>query len=385
MGYGTRARIEAERALFEWLQDTAGLPGGRAHGIANALSNRSQLIIKRKALLNILKAPDKGARAPELFEVLLDRKIIALERGDLRHPGPNDIFTIHPPSLDEAKDGASRQGDSHQTPRLSAFRPASQFIGSRMHRLTDAPLQTERNIDRLRMLDSWLAQAETHPPIAATLNQRAYEIFNDEKALSEHLDGSFGRLLKRIGVDNETLHIINLDRQRLEAFIPHDSAAPILVVENGDTYESLKYVLGEAGRGRVLGQQLGGIVYGAGGAVCTPGLLDETLAGVNYRKDHVLYWGDIDRSGVAEVSHAREVCNVSIRLAKPFYRKMVQLQKERLRMGFEIEMAPRQSFPEHLDEISREVPLFARWMFLQTIREGKRIPQEVIPLEVLLE
>lgn len=391
MGYGTRERIEAERALFEWLQDTAGLPGGRAHGIANALSNRPQLIIKRKALLNILKAPDKGARAPELFEVLLDRKIIALERGDLRHPGTNDIFAIHPPRLDGAQndarqqDGAHQQGDSHQTPWLSAFRPASQFIGIRMHRLADAPLQTERNIDRLRMLDSWFARTETHLPITATLNQRAYEIFNDEKALSEHLDGSFGRLLKRIGVDNDAPHIIDLGRQRLEAFVPHDSTAPILVVENGDTYESLKYALGEAGRGRVLGQQLGGIVYGAGGAVCTPGLLDETLAGVNYRKDHVLYWGDIDRSGVAEVSHAREVCNVSIRLAKPFYRKMVQLQKERLRMGFEIEAAPRQSFPEHLDEVSREVPLFARWMFLQTIRGGKRIPQEIIPLEVLLE
>lgn len=397
MGYGTREHIEAERALFEWLQDTAGLPGGRAHGIANSLSNRPQLTIKRKALLNILKAPDKGARAPELFEVLLDRKIIALERGDLRHPGPNDIFTIHPPRLDGAQndarqqndahpqDGTHQQGDSHQAPRLSTFRPASQFIGIRMQRLADAPLQTERNIDRLLMLDSWFARTETHHPIAATLNQRAYEIFNDEKALSEHLDGSFGRLLKRIGVDNDALHIIDLDRQCLEAFIPHDSTAPILVVENGDTYESLKYVLGEAGRGRVLGQQLGGIVYGAGGAVCTPGLLDETLAGVNYRKDHVLYWGDIDRSGVAEVSRAREVCNVSIRLAKPFYRKMVQLQKERLRMGFEIEAAPRQSFPEHLDEVSREVPLFARWMFLQTIREGKRIPQEIIPLEVLLE
>lgn len=90
MGYGTRERIEVEQELFEWLQDTAGLPGGMAHGIANSLSNRAQLTIKRKALLNVLKAPDKGVQAPELFEVMLDRKIIALERGDLRHPGQNE-------------------------------------------------------------------------------------------------------------------------------------------------------------------------------------------------------------------------------------------------------------------------------------------------------
>lgn len=391
MGYGTRERIEAEEALFEWLRNSAGLPSGRAHGIASALSNRPQLTIKRRALLNVLETPDKSEEASGLFAALIDCKIIALERGNMQQPGPNDIFTIHPPRLDEAQislcqsGSAHQQGGSHQALQPSAFRPASQFLNSRMHRLADAPLQTERNIDKLRMLDSWLARAETHPPIAATLNQRAYEIFNDEKALSEHHDGSFGRLLKRIGIDTDTLHVIDLGNPRLETFIPHGSTAPILVVENGDTYESLKYVLGEAGRVSVLGQQLGGIVYGAGSAVCTPRLLDETLAGVNYRKDHVLYWGDIDRSGVSEISHAREICDVSIHLAKPFYHKMVQLQKERLRMGFEIEITQRQSFPEHLDEISREVPLFARWMFLQTIREGKRIPQEIIPLEVLLE
>lgn len=379
MGYGTSERVLAEGALLTWLTDSAGLPESRARGVANSLANRPQLAIKRKALMHVLDTFVGHERSVEFFNMLIESHVLELQKGDGGRPGPTDTFAIRPPTAS----GNHKTATSKPAPQ--AFRPCSAFLRTRKRELVQVPLQTERNLEKLRSLDRWLAQAEITPPVPATDKQRAYEIFNDEKALSEHLDGSFGRLLKRIGVDNETLHIIDLDRQRLEAFIPHGSTAPILVVENGDTYESLKYVLGEAGRDRVLGQQLGGIVYGAGGAVCTPGLLDETLSGVNYRKDHVLYWGDIDRSGVAEVSRAREVCNVSIRLAKPFYRKMAQLQKERLHRGFDIEMAPRQSFPEHLDEISREVPLFARWMFLQTIREGKRIPQEIIPLEVLLE
>lgn len=379
MGYGTSERVLAEGALLTWLTDSAGLPEDRARGVANSLANRPQLAIKRKALMHVLDTFVGHERSVEFFNMLIESHVLELQKGDGGRPGPTDTFAIRPP----AASGNHKTATSKPAPQ--AFRPCSAFLRTRKRELAQVPLQTERNLEKLRSLDRWLAQAEITPPVPATDKQRAYEIFNDEKALSEHLDGSFGRLLKRIGVDNETLHIIDLDRQRLEAFIPHGSTAPILVVENGDTYESLKYVLGEAGRDRVLGQQLGGIVYGAGGAVCTPGLLDETLSGVNYRKDHVLYWGDIDRSGVAEVSRAREVCNVSIRLAKPFYRKMAQLQKERLHRGFDIEMAPRQSSPEHLDEISREVPLFARWMFLQTIREGKRIPQEIIPLEVLLE
>ena len=379
MGYGTSERVLAEGALLTWLTDSAGLPESRARGAANSLANRPQLAIKRKALMHVLDTFVGHERSVEFFNMLIESHVLELQKGDGGRPGPTDTFAIRPPTAS----GNHKTATSKPAPQ--AFRPCSAFLRTRKRELAQVPLQTERNLEKLRSLDRWLAQAEITPPVPATDKQRAYEIFNDEKALSEHLDGSFGRLLKRIGVDNETLHIIDLDRQRLEAFIPHGSTAPILVVENGDTYESLKYVLGEAGRDRVLGQQLGGIVYGAEGAVCTPGLLDETLSGVNYRKDHVLYWGDIDRSGVAEVSRARGVCDVSIRLAKPFYRKMAQLQKERLHRGFDIEMAPRQSFPEHLDEISREVPLFARWMFLQTIREGKRIPQEIIPLEVLLE
>lgn len=379
MGYGTSERVLAEGALLTWLTDSAGLPESRARGVANSLANRPQLAIRRKALMHVLDTFVGHERSVEFFNMLIESHVLELQKGDGGRSGPTDTFAIRPPTAS----GNHKTATSKPAPQ--AFRPCSAFLRTRKRELAQVPLQTERNLEKLRSLDRWLAQAEITPPVPATDKQRAYEIFNDEKALSEHLDGSFGRLLKRIGVDNETLHIIDLDRQRLEAFIPHGSTAPILVVENGDTYESLKYVLGEAGRDRVLGQQLGGIVYGAGGAVCTPGLLDETLSGVNYRKDHVLYWGDIDRSGVAEVSRARGVCDVSIRLAKPFYRKMAQLQKERLHRGFDIEMAPRQSFPEHLDEISREVPLFARWMFLQTIREGKRIPQEIIPLEVLLE
>lgn len=75
---------------------------------------------------------------------------------------------------------------------------------------------------------------------------------------------------------------------------------------------------------------------------------------------------------------------MDIRLARPFYRKMVQLQKARERRGFEVESACKQAFPEQLDEIAREIPLFARWTFLQTVREGKRIPQEIVQLKDLL-
>lgn len=379
MGYGTSERVLAEGALFTWLTDSAGLPKGGARGVANSLANRPQLVIKRKALMHVLDTFVEHERTAEFFSMLIESHILELQKGDSEHPGPTDTFAIHPPAA------SGKHKPAASTPAPQAFHPCSAFLHSRKRELAQVPLQTERNLEKLHRLDRWLAQAEITPPVPATDKQRAYEIFNDEKAFDEHKDGSLDRLLKRLGVDADVLGITDLKRPCLETFIPHQSKGPILVVENGDSFESLRFILGEKGRTHVLGLRLSGVVYGAGGAVCTPGLLDQTLRNIGYTLPYVLYWGDIDRSGVALISQAREVSGIEIRLARPFYREMVQLQKVRERAGFEVEVACRQAFPAELDEIVREVPLSARWTFLQTIREGKRIPQEIVQLEHLLK
>lgn len=63
---------------------------------------------------------------------------------------------------------------------------------------------------------------------------------------------------------------------------------------------------------------------------------------------------------------------------------MVQLQKKRLRTGFELEAANNQLLPEEVIAIAQELPLTTRVTFLQVIHEGKRIPQEIISLGELL-
>ena len=101
---------------------------------------------------------------------------------------------------------------------------------------------------------------------------------------------------------------------------------------------------------------------------------------VGYRLPYVLYCGDIDRSGACIVLQARAANDIEIRLARGMYKAMVRKQKERMRQGWEMEAAARQAFPERLDEIAKEIPLFARWQFLCAIRENKRIPQEILAL-----
>lgn len=407
MGYGVRERFELESTAFNWLADEAGVPEKRAHGIAHCLANRAQPVIKRKALMHLLNSHVGAEKTSHLLHQMTASGLITLQKGSPQQLSPHDVIGIHPPARNTSECPITGEPTPTCTPAVAAapattgaknasptstaasvctaFQPSSSFLSSKMPALAQERNQLERNMDKLLLLDQWLKQAELHPPRPASPNQRAYEIFNNEKALDPHLEGPFCRLLKRLGTGADALHLTTFDEPDLLAtFIPHGSKGPILVVENGDTFETMRHVLGTRRRAKILGEELGGIIYGAGGTVCTPGLLDHTLDYVGYTNDYVLYWGDIDRSGIALVSKLRKTSTVSIRLARPFYRKMVQLQKARERLGIEAESACNQAFPEALNEISREIPLFARWMFLKTIREGKRIPQEIVQLKHLL-
>ncbi|MEE0475894.1 MAG: DUF2220 family protein [Collinsella stercoris] len=412
VGYGVRERFELENTAFNWLTDEAGVPEKRAHGIAHCLADRAQPVIKRKALTHLLNSHVGAEKASQLLHQMQASGLIALEKGSSHQASPHDVFNIHPATRRTSRpSNADEPAPAHKTataatPAVPAtpattggmdtsptpttasaqevFRPSSSLLSSKMPALAQDPNQLQRNLDKLRLLDQWLEQTKCQPPLPASLNQRAYEIFNNEKALDPHLDGSFCRLLRRLDVGDDALRLTVFAEPDLATFIPYGSKGPILVVENGDTFATMRHVLGARPNAKVLGQQLGGVIYGAGGTVCTPGLLDRTLDYIGYTGEHVLYWGDIDRSGVALISRLREVSAVDIRLARPFYRKMVQLQKARERRGFEVEGACKQVLPEQLDEIAREIPLFARWAFLQTIREGKRIPQEIVQLKDLL-
>lgn len=409
VGYGVRERFELENTAFNWLTDEAGVPEKRAHGIAHCLADRAQPVIKRKALTHLLNSHVGAENASRLLHQMQASGLIALEKGSSHQASPHDVFSIHPAIRRASRpSNADEPAPAHKTATAAtpttpattggvntsptpttasvqeAFRPSSSLLSSKMPALAQDPNQLQRNLDKLRLLDQWLEQTECQPPLPASLNQRAYEIFNNEKALDPHLDGSFCRLLRRLDIGDDALRLTVFAEPDLATFIPYGSKGPILVVENGDTFATMRHVLGARPNAKVLGQQLGGVIYGAGGTVCTPGLLDRTLDCIGYTGEHVLYWGDIDRSGVALISRLREVSAVDIHLARPFYRKMVQLQKARERRGFEVESACKQAFPEQLDEIAHEIPLSARWTFLQTVREGKRIPQEIVQLKDLL-
>ena len=374
----TDGQVQRGRAVERWLTGTVGLDADRARFIACNLADRSTPRVKRRALLNILQMRlDKEAALDLLAQLVRAGVLVAEPGGDPRDGG--EAFAIRYDAVDgPAADGAD--GLDGGTPCFT-----SEAMASRAAELAKSPGKLERFAAELRALDAWLSASEGVEPARATLGQRSFEVFNDEKALNEHNAMTFVKFLRGAGILPDELRLTAFPEPPLEAFVPHGARDPIVVVENRDTYQTLRYVLSLDSRFDLFGQRVGGVVYGAGTQAGTEGLIDRTLEALGYRLPYVLYCGDIDRSGVSIVSLAREANRTQVRLARGMYKAMARKQRERTRRGLPVEEAARQSYPEHLDAISREVPLTARWLFLQTVRGNGRIPQEILTLEDYLE
>lgn len=102
--------------------------------------------------------------------------------------------------------------------------------------------------------------------------------------------------------------------------------------------------------------QIGGVIFGWARASAHPAYLTQHSNRLATPLGHVLYWGDAGYSGIQEPIRARKANRTEISLASPFYRKMIKLQKTRLRTGYLLEEAGNQPFLEELSTIAQEAP-----------------------------
>ena len=118
------------------------------------------------------------------------------------------------------------------------------------------------------------------------------------------------------------------------------------------------------------------------GGVCKASVshaLDDYLAEIGYRFNYVYYVGDIDREGARIVEQARNANVVEIRLHAGMYRAMLAEHKRRVKAGGECEpAAANQGVPQNLAATIKDLPMVTRVQFRNVLREGGRIPQEIL-------
>ena len=249
-----------------------------------------------------------------------------------------------------------------------------------------APQRTQHNemsnrkiAEEIAIIQAWIEQNRGADTPVASRRQRAYQIFNDEKAF----DGKHGeRLIRRMtekGISMQAIKVAPNRPVHFTGFFTLGADKPFIMVENLDTYDEIVKLLRGRKHAKLFGIKVGGVIFGGGCKASVSHALDDYLAEIGYRFNYVYYVGDIDREGARIVEQARNANVVEIRLHAGMYRAMLAEHKRRVKAGGECEpAAANQGVPQNLAATIKDLPMVTRVHFRNVLREGGRIPQEIL-------
>ena len=233
--------------------------------------------------------------------------------------------------------------------------------------------------EEIAIIQAWIEQNRGADTPVASRRQRAYQIFNDEKAF----DGKHGeRLIRRMtekGISMQAIKVAPNRPVHFTGFFTLGADKPFIMVENLDTYDEIVKLLRGRKHAKLFGIKVGGVIFGGGCKASVSHALDDYLAEIGYRFNYVYYVGDIDREGARIVEQARNANVVEIRLHAGIYRAMLAEHKRRVKAGGECEpAAANQGVPQNLAATIKDLPMVTRVQFRNVLREGGRIPQEIL-------
>lgn len=249
-----------------------------------------------------------------------------------------------------------------------------------------APQRTQHNemsnrkiAEEIAIIQAWIEQNRGADTPVASRRQRAYQIFNDEKAF----DGKHGeRLIRRMtekGISMQAIKVAPNRPVHFTGFFTLGADKPFIMVENLDTYDEIVKLLRGRKHAKLFGTKVGGVIFGGGCKASVSHALDDYLAEIGYRFNYVYYAGDIDREGARIVEQTRNANVVEIRLHAGMYRAMLAEHKRRVKAGGECEpAAANQGVPQNLAATIKDLPMVTRVQFRNVLREGGRIPQEIL-------
>lgn len=249
-----------------------------------------------------------------------------------------------------------------------------------------APQRTQHNemsnrkiAEEIAIIQAWIEQNRGADTPVASRRQRAYQIFNDEKAF----DGKHGeRLIRRMtekGISMQAIKVAPNRPVHFTGFFTLGADKPFIMVENLDTYDEIVKLLRGRKHAKLFGIKVGGVIFGGGCKASVSHALDDYLAEIGYHFNYVYYVGDIDREGARIVEQARNANVVEIRLHAGMYRAMLAEHKRRVKAGGECEpAAANQGVPQNLAATIKDLPMVTRVQFRNVLREGGRIPQEIL-------
>ena len=232
--------------------------------------------------------------------------------------------------------------------------------------------------DQIQRLNSYLFGKE--PGVYVSRRERSFEIFDQDKELD---DESFRGFLDRLGLTDRVLHYYETPSYCFNDYIPERKEdMTLLICENKDIWFNIRRRMYEDRADALFNILLDGVIWGGGNNVSKAGALSAYTRFLRVDRVRYLYWGDIDREGLnIYLSLKRSNPGLDIRLFEPAYEEMLRLAAGR-------SIPDSDDHRERVGDYSGIYQIFpenVREALEKSIEENKRIPQEIISYEKLLE
>lgn len=213
-----------------------------------------------------------------------------------------------------------------------------------------------------------------------SINERSYEIFNDEKFITSR-EGK--EVLKNLKIDIvKDLNVYNTPEPFIYLSVNRVSPQTILIIENKDTYVTVTKMLLE--EKEVLKNKIDTVIYGEGRKIINSirGIKDDiTLEYMLNKENKFLYWGDIDRTGLSiYYSLKNSIEDLNINLFENAYHHMIEKASNR-----KIRLSVKNQKDKYKDALENIENIELREKIRRILLEGKYIPQESLNMYDLEE
>lgn len=179
----------------------------------------------------------------------------------------------------------------------------------------------EKHRELLIPLNTFLVKNRKELDIPISKNERAYQIWNNEKILDDSLCKS---VVKWNGLE-EKLNYYLTPEPFFDYIHCKKEKMNILIVENKDTWYSLRKIINSLKAECYLCNiQIDGLLYGEGNKITKEKALEEYENEVIQRKCSFLYWGDLDYTGIEMFERVvNQNKNIKISLFTKMYELMI--------------------------------------------------------------
>lgn len=243
--------------------------------------------------------------------------------------------------------------------------------------LSSKPELYEKYKTQLQMLNKYLFDGKSN--VSVSKKERSFDIFGEEKQLD---DSSFRGFLDRLGLTNKELCYYETPEYCFNDYIPERKAEmTLLILENKDIWFNIRRRMYEDGAHEIFGVHIDGAVCGWGNKISEIGALSQYTHFLGAEKIHYLYWGDIDRAGLnIYLSTLKNNPELDFKLFVPAYGEMIRLSENR---AIPDSCDGREILGDY-DKLYTLFPVDDKNILMRLIADNKRLPQEIINYETLL-